>query len=321
MKQVFSLLMVFIVVNSVAQTDTLKLSFDVWPPFTNVQDEKSLAIDIVETALNRVHIPSTYLVGDFETVLEGIFDGSYDGSPALWKSEEREQELLFSDPYLENQLIIVGRKGASVAFTSISELEHKRIGLVRDYAYGDSLTEIVDLQIEYGTNDQDNLVNLLSDKVDYILVDALLIQYLLKYELNDVSAMLEFSNKPLIVKPLHLAIRKNLSDAAHVIEQFNAEIKKMINEGLYNELLGLGCVRADIDGDGTLEIVLNCDAAGTEPPEYTYDVFSSDAANTDQFYIAGNYYNSWEEVPDKYKISIPPPEGADSYNYGMTIKF
>jgi len=321
MKQVFSLLMVFIVVNSVAQTDTLKLSFDVWPPFTNVQDEKSLAIDIVETALNRVNIPSTYLVGDFESVLEGIIDGSYDGSPAFWKSEEREQELLFSDPYLENQLIIVGRKGASVAFTSISELEHKRIGLVRDYAYGDSLTEIVDLQIEYGTNDQDNLVNLLSDKVDYILVDALLIQYLLKYELNDVSAMLEFSNKPLIVKPLHLAIRKNLSDAAHVIEQFNAEIKKMINEGLYNELLGLGCVRADIDGDGTLEIVLNCDAAGTEPPEYTYDVFSSDAANTDQFYIAGNYYNSWEEVPDKYKISIPPPEGADSYNYGMTIKF
>ncbi len=130
--------------------------------------------------------------------MEGIYNGSYYRSPALWKSEEREQELLFSDPYLENQLIIVGRKGANVVFTSISELEQKRIGLVRDY----------------------------------------------------------------------------------VIEQFNAEIKKMINEGLYNELLGLGCVRADIDGDGTLEIVLNCDAAGTEPPE-----------------------------------------GADSYNYGMTIKF
>jgi len=321
MKQAFSLLMVFIVVNSMAQTEALKLSFDVWPPFTNVQGEKTLATDIVETALNRVNIPSTYLVGDFETVLEGIFDGSYDGSPALWKSEEREQELLFSDPYLENQLIIVGRKGASVAFTSISELEQKRIGLVRDYAYGDSLTEIVDLQIVYGKDDQENLVNLLSDKVDYMLVDALLIQYLLKYEMNDVSAMLEFAKKPLIVKPLHLALRKDLPDAATVIEQFNEEVKKMINEGVYNQLLGLDWIRADINGDGILEIVLNGDAAGTEPPEYAYDVHSSGAANADQYYIAGNYYNSWEEVPDKYKVTIPPPEGADSYNYGMTIKF
>ena len=321
MKQTLSLLMVFIVVNSVAQTDTLKLSFYVWPPFTNVQGEISIATDIVETALNRVNIPSTYLLGGFESALEGIFDGSCDGSPAFWKSEEREQELLFSDPYLENQLILVGRKGANVAFTSFSELEQKRIGLVRDYAYGDSLTEIVDLQIVYGTKDQENLVNLLSDKVDYILVDALLLQYLLKYELNDVSSMLEFAKQALIVNPLHLAIRKDLPDATHAIDQFNAEIKKMINEGLYNELLGLDCLRADIDGDGTLEIVLNCDAAGTEPPEYTYDVFSSDAANTNQFYIAGNYYNSWEEVPDKYKVTIPPPEGADSYNYGMTIKF
>ena len=150
MKQALSLLMVFIVVNSVAQSETLKLSFDVWPPFTNVQGEKSIATDIVETALNRVNIASSCLVGDFETVMEGIYNGSYDGSPALWKSEKREKELLFSDPYLENQLILVGRKGANVAFTSISELEQKRIGLVREYAYGDSLTEIVDLQIVYG---------------------------------------------------------------------------------------------------------------------------------------------------------------------------
>ena len=321
MKQALSLLMVFIVVNSVAQTETLKLSFDVWPPFTNVEGERSLATDIVKTALDRVNIGSSYQADDFETVLEGISDGSYDGSPALWKSEEREQELLFSDPYLENQLILVSRKGINVDYTSFSELERRRIGLVKDYAYGDSLTKIVDAQIVYGKDDQENLVNLLSAKVDYMLVDALLMQYLLKYELNDVSALLEFAEEPLIVKPLHMALRKDLPDAATVIEQFNAEVKKMMNEGVYNQLLGLDWIRADINGDGILEIVLNGDAAGTEPPEYAYDVHTSDASNKSQYYIAGNYYNSWEEVPDKYKVSIPPPSGADGYNYGMTIKF
>ena len=36
-------------------------------------------------------------------------------------------------------------------------------------------------------------------KVDYILVDALLIQYLLKYQVNDVSEFLEIGNKHIYI--------------------------------------------------------------------------------------------------------------------------
>ena len=322
MKHTLSFLLLFVGMSLMAQTDTLKLSFDVWPPFTNVQEEKSLATDIVKTALDRVNINSVLVVSDFELVTEGISSGNFDGSPALWKSKEREQTLMFSDPYLENQLILVGRKGSDVGQTSFSELGQKRIGLVKDYAYGDSLMKVKDLQLVYGNNDQENLVNLCSDKIDLMLVDALLIQYLLEFELNDVSALLEFASRPIIVRPLHFALRKETPNVDGIMALFNEEIKKMMSDGSYNKLLGLHWIKADIDGDGTLEIVLNGESAGTEAPENAYGVYSSDAGNNDQYYIGGQYYNSWEEVPDKYKVIIPKEQyKLDQNSYGMTIKF
>lgn len=321
MKYILSTLLFFSLQLVTAQSDALEFSMDKWPPFTNVEGEQSLATDIVKTALDRLNIPSTYVVTDFTDVMAGINNGTYDGSPAFWKNEEREQRLYFSEPYLENQLILVGNKGADVDIPYFSGLAHKRIGLVENYAYGDSLSMVDGLQIVYGKNDQENLVNLLSDKIDFMLVDALLIQYLLKYELNDVSRLLEFAKQPIIIRPLYLALRKETPEAENIISQFNEEIKMMIAEGSYNELLGLDWIRVDIDGDGTTEIVFNGVAAGPEEPAYTYDVHSSDAANTDQYYIAGNYYNSWDEVPDKYKVTVPPPEGLDAYDFGMTIKF
>lgn len=321
MKYILSVFLLFLTLLAAAQSDALKFSMDEWPPFTNIEGKQSIATDIVKTALDRINVSSTYVVTNFSDVLAGISSGTYDGSPAYWKNEEREQDLFFSDPYLENQLILVGRKGTDVGILSFSGLANTRIGLVKNYAYGDSLLKVDGLQVVYGENDQDNLVNLLSDKIDYMLVDALLIQYLLKYELNDVSRLLEFAKQPLINRPLHLALRKQTPDAEYIISRFNEEIKMMIAEGSYNELLGLDWIRVDIDGDGTTEIVFNGVAAGTEEPAYTYDVRTSDAANTEQYYIAGNYYNSWEEVPDKYKVTIPPPEGLDAYDFGMTIKF
>lgn len=321
MKYILSAFLLLFALLLSAQTDTLKFSMDVWPPFTNGQNEKSLATDIVRTAMERVNIPTSYKLDNFDAVLDGIYSGAFDGSPALWKSAEREEHLLFSDPYLENQMILVGRKGADVSLSSLSQLEQQRIGLVKDYAYGDSLTKIIDADIVYGRDDQENLVNLLSDKIDYMLVDALLMQYLLKYELNDVSALLEFAAQPLIVKPLHLAIRKDHPEAESLVGQFNEQIKEMMAEGVYNELLGLSWIRADINGDGIMEIVITGDAAGTEAPDQAYDVYYSDASNNDQYYIGGQYYNSWDDVPDKYKVTIPPPSGLDAYDFGMTIKF
>ena len=306
-----------------AQTTTLKLSSDIWPPFTNVENEKALALDIVEEGLKRCNITTDLNILNFEQVMDGIMEGDFDGSGALWKNDEREKELLFSDAYLQNQLILVGLKGANVDISALSELENKKIGVVENYAYGDELKGGNNNEIIFGESDQQNLERLISKEIDYFLVDALLIQYLLKYQLNDVSALLEIGDHPLIVKPLHLAIRKDVPDVENIISQFNKAIVSMMADGSYNEILELNWVRADVDGDGKQELILAGNEAGTAEPEYSYNILYSENDQTSGgYYVDGTMYNTWNDVPNQYKVNIPevkPPTDLDDAT--MKIRF
>ena len=45
------IILLLIASNVLAQNDTLKLASDVWPPFTNIESEKAIALDIVEEGL------------------------------------------------------------------------------------------------------------------------------------------------------------------------------------------------------------------------------------------------------------------------------
>lgn len=321
MTRIFIIIFLIATTNIQAQTNELKLSSDVWPPFTNVEKEKSIALDIVRIALERINIKANYEIVDFKEVISGINKGTYDGSAALWQNAEREKHLKFSRAYLQNQLVLVGRKGSDVHATSFSGLKNRHIGIVEDYAYGDSLMIQENIQIMYGKSDQQNVERLLSKKVDYILVDALLLQYLLKYQVNDVSEFLEIGEIPLITKSLHFAIRNEIPDAENIISLFNNEIGKMISDGTYHEILELNWIRADVDGDGKLELILKGNKGGVEAPDNTYDVFySKQNESTNRYYINGKVYNSWDEVPKELKIIIPKIEAQPNPDY-IGIKF
>ncbi len=58
-----------------------------------------------------MEIESTVEIKKFTDVVKGINSGEFDGSPAFWISDERQEKYLFSKPYLYNQLVLVGRKG------------------------------------------------------------------------------------------------------------------------------------------------------------------------------------------------------------------
>lgn len=288
-----------------AQELHLKLASDVWPPFTDIAEERTFALDLVKTALNRSATSVSTEILEFDDVLSGIKEGKFDGSAALWHSPEREENLLFSDPYLQNQLILVGRKGSDVSATSFNDLGGKRIAVVGNYAYG--IEENSELELVYSASDQENLELLLKKEADYMLVDALLIQYLLTYQEKKALQYLEIGTKALITKNLHFALRKDLPEAENIMHQFNMEVLRMVADGSYNKVLQLNWIHADVDSDGKMELVLNGNQAGTVAPSSSYAVYFSDsntagASKTNNYYVGGNFYESWEQIPSQYKV-------------------
>jgi polar amino acid transport system substrate-binding protein len=291
----------------------LSLASDYWPPFTDAPGKRRVAIDLVHAALKRAGLQAeTRLRKDFASILEDLKKDALDGSVALWRSPEREEYLLFSRPYLENRLVLLGRRGADVSQGELSALAGKKIGIVAGYAYGPAVEQAKGPKLVVGASDQDNFDALLRGELDYILVDDLVVQDVFERYGERAHVLLSAGTQAIVDRPLHFALRKDAADAPSTIARFNEAIAGMIADGSYHKLLHLTWIRVDLDGDGDAELVLDGARAGKTPPDRSYGVPGRDGApaaphsKDHPYVIESREYPNWQSVPGKYKVASDP---------------
>ena len=289
-----------------SQTKDLRLASTIWPPFTDVAGKPRFALDLVEAALDRIGVPSVTAFVDNAKFTPAITSGPFDGSAAAWRDAEREKALIFSQPYLENRLIVIARRGGDVSSITIATLKGKRLAVVEGYAYGEAL-EGSGAALVRTKSQEDSLRVLLDGRVDYALMDSLVVQYILEHYPEEARTRLQIGTVPLVTRPLHLVIRRSRPDAESIIQRFNAQLKTMITDRTYHRLLHVDWIRADVDGDGIPENVPRSDQSGKLPPQHAYPLFSDEALEKqvqgqDRYFLGGAVYNGWSSVPDRYKV-------------------
>jgi len=288
------------------QVKDLRLVSTVWPPFTNVAGQPRFALDLVEAALDRSGVPSaTTFVGNAQYP-SAMTTGRFDGSGAAWRDAQREKALIFSQPYLENRLILIARRGGDVSARAPAALKGRRLGVVENYVYGEELERSGATLVRANTQ-EDSLRLLLDGKVDYTLMDALVVQYILETYPEEAKTRLQIGTASLVTRSLHLAIRRSRPDAESIIQRFNAQLRAMITDRTYHRLLHVDWIRADADGDGIPEYIAGSDQSGTQPPQYAYPLFSSaelerQVKDQERYFFGGAIYNGWSSVPDRYKV-------------------
>lgn len=285
--------------------DVLELASDRWPPFTDRGENPRVALEIVEAALDRAEIPFELKVVPTGELTKALEAGSFEGSAALWKTPEREEQFHFSDPYLENRLVLVGLRGMSVSAIDLSALVGKRVGLVENYAYGPQVESAEGPIFVEGKSDQENLSRLMAGELDYLLVDELLIRHLMERSPR-AREELAVGRRALVRRGLHLGILKGEPDAELRIERFNQEIRAMQGDGTYNAILNLNWIRVDTDGDGRLELVMGEARGNPARSEEAYPILEPFEARAEDpqavdIWIDGRRYDSWETVPGRYK--------------------
>ncbi len=300
----------------------LHLGSDEWPPFTGGPESERAATELVQTALERIGIEATTTIAEWKTIEAQIRRGDLDGSAAMWRSAQREKELLFSAPYLENRLILAGLSGSDVSATRIADLSGKRVAVVGSYEYGDAVDGAVGVYFVGTQGDQDSLDKLLAGKVDYMLVDELVANHLLSFQPDETSANLAIGLAPLIRRSLHFALRRDLPNAKKIIDAFESEIRQLQADGTYSEILRVGWIRVDVDGDGLYELVPLGDHLGEAPPGTVYDVFGElpkqEPEEDQRIVIHGHLYEGWDAIPDRYKVA-PSHGGSTPFKHGNTF--
>jgi polar amino acid transport system substrate-binding protein len=291
---------------SAAQNAPLRLVSTAWPPFTNAPKQPRFALDLVEAALGRVGVTSKTVIVSAPQYTASLLSGLFDGSAAAWKDPDRERDLVFSQPYLENRLVLIGRRGSDVSAKALTDLKAKRVAIVDGYSYGQTTDPAGPVWIR-SRGEEDSLTQLLKGAVDYTLMDELVINYIVSNYPKESDTKLVIGSTPLLTRTLHFALARTRPDAQSIVDQFNAQIRGMIADHTYHRLLRVDWILADVDGDGVPELVPRTDQTGTSAPLHAYTLFSSptstDTSSPPGFYVGGNIYADWASVPENYKVS------------------
>ena len=308
-----------------AQLRPLELVSTAWAPFTNPPGQPRFALDVVEEALHRVDLSANTVIVNAPDFTTALLSGKFDGSAAAWKDAERERTLIFSQPYLENRLVLIGRHGADVSAKALGDLAGKRVALVEGYSYGDAV-HLAGPEFVRSLSEEDSLTKLLSGEVDYTLMDDLVVQYILSNYPKESEAKLQIGSVPLIRRELHLAIRRTRSDAESIITRFNNQLRGMVADRTYHRLLHVDWIRADVNGDGIAENIPFSDRPGPKEPTRVYLLSSSPNVKPETsttkpgFYVGGTIYEDWARVPESYK-EVNPQYPDPRRSTGSIFKF
>jgi len=298
----------------------LSLVSTAWTPFTNEPGQPRFALDLVEAALGRTMRTAKTAIVPPAQFTTALLSGKFDGSAAAWKDAERERVLLYSQPYLENRLVLVGRLGADVSAKTLADLKSRRVAIVEGYSYGDAVDKSGATFVR-AASEEESLALLLKLAVDYTLMDDLVVDYIVRNYPKESASRLQIGSTPLVTRQLYLAIRRSRPDAQGIIDGFNAQLPRMIADRTYHRLLHVEWIGADVNGDGIPEYVPASDRPGAAEPQRVYTLFSSPSnpglkidslpkletptkdSNKPGFYVGGNIYSDWASVPENYKTT------------------
>jgi polar amino acid transport system substrate-binding protein len=294
----------------------LRLISTAWPPFTNPAGQPRFALDLVEAALGRIQLTSRTTFVSAPQFTSTLVSGLFDGSAAAWKDPERERALVFSQPYLENRLVLVGRRGADVSAKTLEALAGKKIAIVEGYSYGDTVDRTGPAWVR-SQSEEDSLARLLKGAVDYTLMDELVVNYIVSNYPKESGAKLAIGSVALLTRGLYFVLNRDRRDAISIIERFNAQLRGMIADHTYHRLLNVDWIRADVDGDGVPEYVPRTDRPGPLAPQNAYSLFApapgGETPTKPGFYLGGTIYSDWASVPESYKtVGSGRPDPARS---------
>lgn len=203
----------------------LKVAQDLWPPYVmNSALGSGIAHDLVIEGLISAGFEVDYSVKPWTRVLKETINGKNDVIIAIWKTEQRARDYIFTDIYMHNKMAVVSRQESSFEYKSLSSLKDTRVALIDNYAYGAKLLDYQGLIPVSSIHLPNSIRLVLSDRADVLVTDEAVGRWTIK-EMRLDASKLSFSPVYLDTTPLYAAVRKDHPQAQQIVSALNAYFK------------------------------------------------------------------------------------------------
>lgn len=230
-----ALTLLLCMVASAADADELRLTASEWRPYVDPESPRAgFAVYLVSTALERAGYDVSIDTGPWPQALEDMIEGKSDVFATLWFTDERAGSLLFSEPYIKNEMAFVRRSDSGIHYRTREDLDGLRIGIVNDYAYA-SNANTEGIEIVSSGSVSDNIALLREGELDLVLAD----RRVALAEINERALARSFDvlPEPLFRRGLRIGVSRQRDDAAEIVAAFEDEIAKMREDGSFNAIL------------------------------------------------------------------------------------
>jgi len=221
-----------------AHAEKITAAGDPWPPF--LDPEKANNGIIVEIATAAYATQGYELEMNFvpwARALSGVKNASYDLLLGTWWTEERTSYLFYSDPYLENSIKFIKKKGDPFEYDNLTSLAGKSVGVVRGYGYSDDFLAATNFKRPEAKEFIANIRKLTAGRIDLTIEDELVATAIIANKAPKLLSQIEFCEVPLSSNALH--VTSGLGNAKHkkLITAFNKGLKEIKRNGEYDKIL------------------------------------------------------------------------------------
>ena len=237
-KVIFIAVLFFCIITAQSYAQNITIVANIWPPYVDqALPDDGLAMKIVKTAFARSGYTADIKVEKWDKVLYGSELGVYEVVGAVWKSKERQEKLLYSQPYLKNNIVLIANVNNPLEFNALSDLRGLLVGILKDYAYDEKFMNDAKILKFQANRLTQNLIAVQNGKLDVAVADKRLAMYELKTFMGSNRSEFRFLPKHLASRHLYIAAPKGNAESKVLIQKFNQGLAAIKKDGTYLKIL------------------------------------------------------------------------------------
>ncbi|WP_419787197.1 substrate-binding periplasmic protein [Pseudodesulfovibrio sp.] len=205
----------------------------------DMEKEGGYLAEITDTAFRRAGYDPEFVFVPWARALLGTIETEYDVLLAAYRTEEREEVLLYSNPIGTTDVILLKLKTRNIHFSSIEDLRPHRIGHIKGSKVNKEFDEAEKkyLKIDYVKDAKYNLKKLLAGRIDLAVEKKERVEQLLKTSFRDYADHFEFITPPLQKNFFYNCISKRHEHSYQIIADFNRGLRMIQEDGTLDGIL------------------------------------------------------------------------------------
>lgn len=164
--------------------------------------------------------------------------GCFEAYGPEYYSEDIKNDFFFSKEFPGGPLGFFKMKKNRINYRRLEDLKPYSIGIVRGYVNTAEFDSAGYLKKEDVTNDEMNFRKLIAGRVDLIVCDKKVGEFIIRQHFKDRAGEIEFMSPPLEEnKKLFLCVSKKIPGALKIIEDFNEGVRLLLEEESFEEMM------------------------------------------------------------------------------------